>query len=109
MRVHEHVREAVPEGGRSSHGARHSTYSAVVRREENAERRLALMLIESTEQFQASSAIAIRRGRNEVAETDYERLPIATRTKLRILAEHGVLQLGPSTAETALGRDKQQR
>ena len=54
------------------------------------------MLIESTEQFQASAAIAIRRGPNEVAESDFECLPVATRTKLRILQEHGVLRLRPS-------------
>lgn len=58
------------------------------------------MLIESTEQFQASAAIAIRRGPNEVAESDYESLPLATRTKLRILQEHGVLQLHPSQSES---------
>lgn len=53
------------------------------------------MLIESTEQFQASEAIAIRRGPNEV-ESDYDSLPLATRTKLRILQEHGVVRLRPS-------------
>jgi len=51
------------------------------------------MLIESTEHFHASAAIAIRRGPNEVAETDYAELPPATRTKLRILQEHGVVRL----------------
>jgi hypothetical protein len=51
------------------------------------------MLIESTEQFHASSGIAIQRGANEVAESDFERLPLATRTKLRILQEHGVLRV----------------
>jgi hypothetical protein len=65
------------------------------------------MLIESTEQFQASAAIAIRRGPNEVAESDYERLPVATRTKLRILQEHGVLRLRPSVvAVPHSGQDK---
>jgi hypothetical protein len=54
------------------------------------------MLIESTEQFQASAAIEIRRGPNEVDELDFERLSTATRTKLRILQEHGVLRLHPS-------------
>jgi hypothetical protein len=54
------------------------------------------MLIESTEQFLASTGIAIQRGPNEVAESDFERLPQATRTKLRILQEHGVLRLHPS-------------
>ncbi len=54
------------------------------------------MLIESTEQFQASATVEIRRGPNEVDESDFERLPIATRTKLRILQEHGVLRLRPS-------------
>jgi hypothetical protein len=54
------------------------------------------MLIESTEQFKASAAIEIRRGSNEVAESDFERLPLATRTKLRILQEHGVLRLRPN-------------
>ena len=54
------------------------------------------MLIESTEQFQASAAIEIRRGPNEVNEVDFESLPVATRTKLRILQEHGVLRLRPS-------------
>jgi hypothetical protein len=57
------------------------------------------MLIESTEQFQASTGIAIQRGPNEVAESDFERLPLATRTKLRILQEHGVLRLRPSEGE----------
>jgi hypothetical protein len=52
-----------------------------------------VMLIESTEYFQASAAIAIRRGPNEVTESDYARLPPATRTKLRILQEHGVVRL----------------
>jgi hypothetical protein len=51
------------------------------------------MLIESTEHFHASAAIAIRRGANEVTESDYARLPPATRTKLRILQEHGVVRL----------------
>jgi len=51
------------------------------------------MLIESTEQFQASTGIAIQRGANEVAESDFERLPLATRTKLRILQEHGVVRV----------------
>jgi len=51
------------------------------------------MLIESTEHFHASSAIAIQRGANEVAERDYADLPAAIRTKLRILQEHGVVRL----------------
>lgn len=51
------------------------------------------MLIESTEQFHASAAIAIQRGPNEVAESDYARLPAATRRKLCILQEHGVVRL----------------
>jgi hypothetical protein len=59
------------------------------------------MLIESTEQFQASSGIAIQRGENEVAESDFERLPLATRTKLRILQEHGVLRVRASAKENA--------
>ena len=54
------------------------------------------MLIESTEEFQASTGIAIQRGKNEDAESDFEQLPLATRTKLRILQEHGVLRLRPS-------------
>jgi hypothetical protein len=54
------------------------------------------MLIESTEAFLASTGIAIQRGPNEVAESDFERLPLATRTKLRILQEHGVVRLRPS-------------
>ncbi|MEI9950328.1 MAG: hypothetical protein WDO74_15445 [Pseudomonadota bacterium] len=57
------------------------------------------MLIESTEQFQASTGIAIQRGSNEVAESDFQSLPLATRTKLRILQEHGVLRLRPSDGE----------
>lgn len=57
------------------------------------------MLIESTEQFQASNGIAIQRGTNEVAESDFERLPPATRTKLRILQEHGVVRLHASGTE----------
>ena len=57
------------------------------------------MLIESTEQFQASTGIAIQRGTNEVAESDFERLPPATRTKLRILQEHGVVRLHAGGAE----------
>lgn len=57
------------------------------------------MLIESTEQFHASTGIAIQRGANEVAESDFERLPQATRTKLRILQEHGVLRVHASSAE----------
>jgi hypothetical protein len=65
------------------------------------------MLIESTEQFQASDGIAIRRGPNEVTESDYERLPVATRTKLRILQEHGVLRLHPRPdAEKRASQDK---
>jgi len=52
-----------------------------------------VMLIESTEHFHASAAIAIQRGPNEVAESDYESLPAATRKKLRILQEHGVVRL----------------
>jgi len=59
------------------------------------------MLIESTEQFQASAGIAIQRGANEVAASDFEQLPLATRTKLRILQEHGVLRLRPSEGEQA--------
>jgi hypothetical protein len=51
------------------------------------------MLIESTEHFHASAAIAIQRGPNEVTESDYARLPAATRTKLRILQEHGVVRV----------------
>jgi hypothetical protein len=54
------------------------------------------MLIESTEQFQAAIGIAIQRGTNEVAESDFERLPLATRTKLRILQEHGVVRVHAS-------------
>jgi hypothetical protein len=65
------------------------------------------MLIESTEQFQASTGIAIQRGPNEVTESDFERLPLATRTKLRILQEHGVLRLHPSEAEKAKVRAEQ--
>jgi hypothetical protein len=57
------------------------------------------MLIESTEQFQASTGIAIQRGTNEVAESDFERLPPATRTKLRILQEHGVVRVHTSEAK----------
>lgn len=57
------------------------------------------MLIESTEQFQVATGIAIQRGANEVAESDFERLPLATRTKLRILQEHGVLRVRASEAE----------
>ena len=57
------------------------------------------MLIESTEQFQAGAAMAIRRGPNEVAESDYEGLSEAARRKLRILQEHGVLRLQPSDAQ----------
>ena len=66
------------------------------------------MLIESTEQFQASDGIAIRRGPNEVTESDYERLPVATRTKLRILQEHGVVRLHPraDTVEKRASQDK---
>jgi hypothetical protein len=51
------------------------------------------MLIESTECFQVSAGMEIRRGSNEVTESDYERLSVATRTKLRILQEHGVVRL----------------
>jgi len=57
------------------------------------------MLIESTEQFQAAAGIAIQRGPNEVPESDFEQLPVATRTKLRILQEHGVLRLRPSNPD----------
>ena len=57
------------------------------------------MLIESTEQFQASTGIAIQRGTNEVTESDFERLPLATRTKLRILQEHGVVRVHTSEAK----------
>lgn len=57
------------------------------------------MLIESTEQFQTSMGIAIVRGENEVAESDFERLPLATRTKLLILQEHGVLRVSASKTE----------
>jgi len=56
------------------------------------------MLIESTEHFHASAGIAIQRGPNEVAESDYESLPAATRKKLRILQEHGVVRLHSRTA-----------
>ncbi len=51
------------------------------------------MLIESTEHFHAAAGIAIQRGPNEVAEHDYESLPAATRTKLRILEQHGVVRM----------------
>ncbi len=67
------------------------------------------MLIESTEQFQASTGIAIQRGSNEVAESEFQSLPLATRTKLRILQEHGVLRLRPSDGENGKpsgGRDE---
>ena len=67
------------------------------------------MLIESTEQFQASTGIAIQRGANEVAESDFESLPLATRTKLRILQEHGVVRLHVGAAkapELPLDRNK---
>lgn len=64
------------------------------------------MLIESTEHFHASAAIAIRRGPNEVTEWDYESLPLASRTKLRILQEHGVLNLRPSIAEKHAEQEK---
>ncbi len=64
------------------------------------------MLIESTEYFQASDGIAIRRGPNEVAESDYERLPVATRTKLRILQEHGVVRLHPLSPAKRSAQDK---
>jgi len=57
------------------------------------------MLIESTEQFHASTGIPIQRGTNEVAESDFERLPLATRTKLRILQEHGVVRVHAGVAE----------
>ena len=57
------------------------------------------MLIESTEQFQASTAIAIQRGTNEVAESDFELLPPATRKKLRILQEHGVVRVHSNSSE----------
>ena len=57
------------------------------------------MLIESTEAFLASTGIAIQRGPNEVAESDFESLPLATRTKLRILQEHGVLRLRPGNPQ----------
>ena len=68
---------------------------------------IAAMLIESTEQFQASDGIAIRRGPNEVTESDFERLPVATRTKLRILQEHGVVRLHPrADAEIRATQDK---
>ena len=60
------------------------------------------MLIESTEQFQASEAIAIRRGPNELTESDYAELTPATRTKLRILQEHGVVRLLAPEAVDAL-------
>jgi hypothetical protein len=63
------------------------------------------MLIESTEHFQAS-AIAIRRGANEVAETDYAELPPATRTKLRILQEHGVVRLHSPADPDKLDRNQ---
>ncbi|HYQ46850.1 MAG TPA: hypothetical protein VER11_32995 [Polyangiaceae bacterium] len=62
------------------------------------------MLIESTEQFHASTGIAIQRGSNEVAESDFERLPLATRTKLRILQEHGVVRVHESGTETSESR-----
>lgn len=52
-----------------------------------------VMLIESTEHFHAAAGIAIKRGPNEVAEQDYESLPAATRTKLRILEQHGVVRM----------------
>ena len=40
------------------------------------------MLIESTEEFLASTGMAIQRGPNEVAESDFERLPLSTRVPL---------------------------
>ncbi|HEX3775970.1 MAG TPA: hypothetical protein VHV51_15970 [Polyangiaceae bacterium] len=55
-----------------------------------------VMLIESTEHFHAEGGVAIQRGPNEVTESDYERLPAATRTKLRILQEHGVVRVHPA-------------
>ena len=58
------------------------------------------MLIESTEQFHASAAIAIQRGPNEVTESDYARLPAATRTKLRILQE---LAIDPHASHESAG------
>jgi hypothetical protein len=65
------------------------------------------MLIESTEQFQASDGMAIRRGPNDLTESEYERLPAATRIKLRILQEHGVLRLHPrQDSEPQAARDK---
>ena len=66
---------------------------------ESTRRRRVVMLIESTEQFQAGAAIAIRRGRNEVAERDFAELPESTRIKLRILQEHGVLRVQANDAE----------
>ncbi|MET0790943.1 MAG: hypothetical protein ABW061_05435 [Polyangiaceae bacterium] len=62
------------------------------------------MLIESTEQFQVSAAIEIRRGPNELGEVDFENLPVATRTKLRILQEHGVVLLHPSQKQNTQGK-----
>jgi hypothetical protein len=65
------------------------------------------MLIESTEHFHASAAIAIQRGPNEVTESDYAELPPATRTKLRILQEHGVVRLHSPVDPDQLDRSAQ--
>ena len=67
-----------------------------------------VMLIESTEQFQASEAIAIRRGPNEVAESDYAELTPAIRTKLRILQEHGVVRLHSPADPDKLDRSQRE-
>jgi len=64
------------------------------------------MLIESTEQFQVSTGIAIQRGTNEVAESDFERLSPATRTKLRILQEHGVVRVHTSAPKEREGLER---
>ena len=53
------------------------------------------MLIESSEQFQVSAALAIRRGPNQLSLAEFERLPVPTRTKLQILQQHGVLRVEP--------------
>jgi hypothetical protein len=66
------------------------------------------MLIESTEHFHASAAIAIRKGANEFTESDYQGLPAAIRMKLRILQEHGVVRLSaPGAPETLAQNDRQ--
>lgn len=58
------------------------------------------MRIDSTEYFYAGTGFRLNRGRNEVAESDFEALPEETKRKLRILESHGVVRVYPCAGES---------